>query len=399
MVNLRAKHRSQIEKGFDIIVGIPSFNNEKYVGNVVKTVGAGLKKYLKDMKALIFVCDGGSRDYTREMAMKTEVPKGIEKIVSTYRGLPGKGSAVMAIVEAAELADAQLILLYDADVRSISAKWIKRMARPIIDDGFDYLTPFYLRHKHDGTITNNVVYPIMKGIFGADIRQPIGGDSAIGRKMIKKLSKREDYNHLTARFGIDVWMTTQALTTGKVGQVGLGAKIHAPKEPKNDLTPMFVQVVATLFRMLIIYKDMWQASKGVKVDLISDDFGDSIEEVPIEPKDLIVEIAYGIKNFGPVYDKILTRETMHQLLCSIDFISIDLWAKIVYDFIACFNLWERNRKKLLRLLVPLYLGRAGSFAMEVKDMDNLQAEELIRKNADCFRRLKPYLVERWQRKD
>lgn len=395
MVNLGAKDRPLLEKGFNVIVGIPSYNNEKYIGHVVKTAGAGLKKYLKDLKPLIFVCDGGSRDDTREVAAKEKIPSGIERLVSTYRGLPGKGSAVMAMVEAAEIAQTDLFLLYDADLRSITPEWIGRMSNPIIEDGFDYLTPYYLRHKHDGTITNNIVYPVLKGIFGADVRQPIGGDFAIGKKMIKQFAHREDYNHLTARFGIDVWMTIQALIKGKVGQVGLGTKVHAPKEPKNDLTPMFIQVVATLFRMLIVHQEIWQQNKKIKVELISNDLSNSIEDIPIEPKDLITEISFGIKNFGPMYEKILSPKTRQLLLSSIDRIPVDLWAQIVYDFAATFKRWERNRKKLIRLLVPLYLGRVGSFAIEARDMDSYQAEDLIRKNAECFGKLRSYLIERW----
>ena len=395
MINLRPKTRPHLKQGFDVIVGIPSYNNERYVGNVVKTVATGLARYLKDLKSLILVCDGGSLDDTREVAGAINVPSGIERIVTTYKGIPGKGSAVMAMIEAAMIARAKLLLLYDADLRSITPEWVECMARPILKGKFDYLTPYYLRHKYDGTITNNIVYPTLFGIFGADIRQPIGGDFAIGEKLIKKFVLRENYNHLTARFGIDVWMTTQALVSGRVGQVGLGSKIHAPKEPKDDLTPMFVQVVATLFRMLVCYEEGWRKEKRYRIETLSDDFGNTVEEVEIEPKDLITEISYGVKNFGPLYEKIISPEAFRHLCSSLDHIPIDLWAKIVYDFANTFRLWARNRKKLLRLLVPLYLGRVGSFAIETRDLDSLETEAVVRKNALCFKKLKRYFTNRW----
>ena len=45
-------------------------------------------------------------------------------------------------------------------------------------------------------------------------------------------------------FGIDIWMTTSAITGGfAVCQTRLGAKIHDPKDPGSDLGPMFRQVV------------------------------------------------------------------------------------------------------------------------------------------------------------
>lgn len=399
MVNLRARVHDRLKPGFDIIIGIPSYNNERFVGHVVKTAAVGLKQYLKDWKSLILVCDGGSLDDTREVAESVEIPSGIERIVTTYRGIPGKGSAVMAMIEAADLAGAELLLLFDADLRSITPEWIDRMSRPVLEMGFDYLTPYYLRHKHDGTITNNIVYPILKGVFGVEIRQPIGGDFAIGKRLIKRLINREHFNHLTARFGIDVWMTTQAFTSGRVGQVGLGTKVHAPKEPKNDLTPMFVQVVYTLFRMLIIYEEIWREGKQIRVELVSDEFSDSIEEIPIEPRDLITEISYAVRNFGPLYERIMSRSTVRELISSLDRIPIDLWVQIVYDFAVTFRRWERNRRKLLRLLLPLYLGRVGSFALETKDMDSSQAEVVVRKNAECFWKMRDYFINRWDESD
>ena len=47
---------------------------------------------------------------------------------------------------------------------------------PVLEQGFDYVAPYYLRHKYDGTITNSIVYPMTRTLYGHRIRQPIGGD-------------------------------------------------------------------------------------------------------------------------------------------------------------------------------------------------------------------------------
>ena len=46
----------------------------------------------------------------------------------------------------------------------------------MLHDGFDYVAPLYLRHKYDGTITNSIVYPLTRALYGREVRQPIGGD-------------------------------------------------------------------------------------------------------------------------------------------------------------------------------------------------------------------------------
>jgi hypothetical protein len=40
----------------------------------------------------------------------------------------------------------------------------------------DYIAPYYLRHKYDGTITNGIIYPMTRTLYGKSVRQPIGGE-------------------------------------------------------------------------------------------------------------------------------------------------------------------------------------------------------------------------------
>ena len=51
----------------DIVIGIPSYNNAKTVGHVIRAVDAGLAKYFPDKKAVIINSDGGSKDGASEV--------------------------------------------------------------------------------------------------------------------------------------------------------------------------------------------------------------------------------------------------------------------------------------------------------------------------------------------
>jgi len=47
-----------------------------------------------------------------------------------------------------------------------------------------------------------------------------------------------------ARYGIDIWMTTNAIIQDfKICQANLGVKIHDVKDPAKHLGPMFRQVL------------------------------------------------------------------------------------------------------------------------------------------------------------
>ncbi len=124
----------------DVLVGVPSFENDTTIGGVVTAVEAGLRKHFPDLRAAICVSDGGSGDRTREVALRAgvgdrtgELPNGsptAARIVLEYRGAPGKGSAVRAILEAAGRLGVRACALVDADLRSITPAWLDRLLAP-----------------------------------------------------------------------------------------------------------------------------------------------------------------------------------------------------------------------------------------------------------------------------
>lgn len=171
----------EVEK-CDIVVGIPSFNNATTVAHVARTAAEGIRRL--QLKGLIVNSDGGSTDGTVEAFLASDTFE-VPKFSLRYKGIPGKGSAVRALFEVAHKSKATIFIMLDSDLRSVEPWWIERMARPILEGKTDYVTPLYLRHKYDGTITNNVCYPLTSALYGVKVRQPIGGDFAVGSKLIE----------------------------------------------------------------------------------------------------------------------------------------------------------------------------------------------------------------------
>ena len=175
----RAEVQEQLERigQADIIVGIPSFNNAKTIGHVVRAIQAGLAKYFPDHKAVIVNSDGGSSDGTMDVVRNTSIDdfsaillhhrmEPVSKIAFPYSGIPGKGSAFRTIFEIAEAMDIKACAVVDSDLRSITPEWIELLVKPVLIGGYDYVSPLYHRHKFDGTITNSIVYPLTRALYG-----------------------------------------------------------------------------------------------------------------------------------------------------------------------------------------------------------------------------------------
>ena len=193
----------------DIIVGIPSYKEADCISLPTDTAARGLEMYFPKAKAVIINVDNNSPDGTREAFMET--PTKVPKIyISTPEGVKGKGNNVRNLFKAAVELNAQAVAMVDADLKSITPQWIQYLVEPLMGR-FDYVTPIYLRHKYDGTITNHIAYPMIRTLGGLRVRQPIGGDFGFSGRAARAFLAEKLWNDKISNFGIDIWMTTIAV--------------------------------------------------------------------------------------------------------------------------------------------------------------------------------------------
>ncbi|MBN2059021.1 MAG: glycosyltransferase family 2 protein, partial [Deltaproteobacteria bacterium] len=370
-----AKRIEEIESA-DILVGIPCYNNEKTIDHVIQMVSHGLNKYYKDYRSVIFVADGGSTDDTREVAKEFQIKPWQEKIVSIYRGRAGKGTALRSLFEAAKRLKVEVCAMVDSDLRSITADWVKYLMDPVLDKGYQFVSPVYIRHKYDGTITNNIVYNLTRALYGKRIRQPIGGDFAISRDVANFYMEQDVWDTDVSRFGIDIWMTTSAINQGfKTCQSNLGVKIHDVKDPGEHLGPMFQQVLSALFSLMERYESRWKSIRGSE-SLETFGFSGTLEPETVNVNmDLLVDLFKdGYKRFSPLWKDILSPGCFEKVkqaskLKANNFtFSTDAWVRILYEIASTFHLWTTSRNKLLDLTTPLYYARVASFVRDSWDM-------------------------------
>lgn len=396
---------SQIKKidRADILIGIPSFRNAKTIAKVVKAASQGVVKYFPDLKPVLVNADGGSEDKTPEIVFQTPVPEGVKKIVTPYQGLPGKGSAFRTIFDIADQLKAKICIVVDSDLRSITPEWIKLLGEPIHKYNFGYVTPYYLRYKYDGTITNSLAYPLTRALYGVRIRQPIGGEFGFTGGLARVFAHQKVWDTDIARYGIDIWMTTTAICEGfRICQSSMGVKLHDPKDPSSDLTPMFKQVTGTLFGLMKKYEVKWKAVRGsVPVETFGQECHLEPKGVTLTPAKMIERFKQGYGAKAKLWEKILLPENYHQITALIKlseddfYFPVELWTKVVYDFAVAFNFSSFDPDKVIESFIPLYNGRTAAYVIETRNLSGILAEALVEGGAQVFERLKPYLVKRW----
>jgi glycosyltransferase involved in cell wall biosynthesis len=392
-------------KKADIVVGIPSFNEASLIAYPTAQAAIGLKEYFNDLNAVIINCDNSSTDGTGNVFMNAET-SGIPKIyLSTPKGVKGKGNNFKNLFRKVLELDAAAVIVVDADLKSITPRWIKNLGEPLFND-FGYVAPLYVRHKYDGTITNNIAYPLTRCLYGRRVRQPIGGDFGFSGKMANLYMKSSLWNEEVSQFGIDIWMTTIAMNEGvPICQAFMGRpKVHKPKDPAADLGPMFKQVISTIFNLMIAYHDKWESTKWSKPTAI---FGFGLGEVEMPPavnvnkEKLYQRFREGFNTYWDVYRSIFSAENL-QKIREIASLSIDhfempvpVWAKVLFDFALSYYHNRVERTKAIEVLIPLYYGMTLSFVNKTEGMSIQQAEEFLEDMCLVFEQTKPYIIDRW----
>jgi len=377
------KNPDKVKKA-EIVVGIPSYKERDSIGFVVSQIDKGLSQYFGQKESVIINVDNNSPDNTGKVFLQTKTNTS-KLYISTPPGTRGKGRNIRNLIEAGVELGAKAIVMLDADLKSITPRWIQYLIEPIYM-GHDYVIPIYVRHRRT--------------------RQPIAGDFGFSGKLARAYLTEKTWDENVYEYGIDIWMTTIAIARGfKVCQTFLGApKSHRTKDPGTNLGPMFFQVVGTVFKLVVDFEYLWKdTSKSFPTNIFG--FGLGVKEDPPEVKvdtsNLFKKFVSGLKEYRSIWKKIIAPLNLEELLAVKEVsekkvsVPADLWARILFDYIVAFRDKLVPRTKLLNSLIPIYYIRTLGFVNATWDMDIKAAEDFLETECRIMEDEIYYLIAKW----
>ncbi len=404
-LHAEAKRRIREIGAADLVVGIPTYRNGRTLGRVLEATINGLTQSFPNARAVIMVADGGSSDNTLQLATDWPTPPTVRKIVTPYEGLLGRGSALRAVFEVAAALGSRVCIILSPDARDIAPHWLSTLAAPILADQCDLVLPNYDRPPLEGALTDHVVYPVVRMLYGVDLRQIVGCDLAISSTLAGQYALRDVWETDVARHGLDVWLATVSLIEGRrIGQANLGTKVEGLRDFIVPLDPRFLHTVGTLFRMINIYRRNW-AEGSVTAQLAH--FGVPEPGRASSPRaglglDSVWEAAgKGRNKYRSTWRAILASEQLERLREALkgtpaaDAVSADLWARTVIDFAVVYNKGEGDPDKVICALLPVYYARVVSYMLQMQGRSPDEYEAGIRRQAAAFEEQRPYLRARW----
>ena len=400
----------------DILVGVPTLNNRATIERVVDAILVGLVKYYPRNRSVLINPDGGSNDGTPDVVQTASIPdfrtllgsnplRTIQVVSAHYPGVQGQGGALRMIFAAADLLRAKACALISPDLESMTPEWIDALVRPVLKENLDFVAPVYQRRRFDGLLVKNVVHPLIQAVYGYRVEEPIGRELGFSGRLAAHLLEQDSGREDLLRVGAYPWMTTTAMAGGyHVCQSFVGPRIEASRRSGPDLNTTIREVAGALFRCMEIHQPYWVSRQGSQ-DIFTFGFRPvlDLDPIRIDRKRMFQMFRNGVDQLGSVLEKILSQSTL-QAIQAISKLEEklfnfpnELWAKAVYEFASSHHRSVINRDHLLQALTPLYRGRISSFILENLRADAQEVERKLESLRQEYERLKPYLIESWDK--
>jgi len=397
----------------DILIGVPTHNSASTVGGVVQAIRAGLLKYFPRQRAAIINADGGSSDATQELVRAASISdaqhaahpqalRTLHSISTRYDGHPRSAKALYTILAAADLLHPLACAVISAD-SNLDPDWLPRLVQPVYHDNLDLITPLYRRHKFDGLLVRNLVYPTVRALYSKCVREPYPSEIAFSGRLASHLLNFTPWSSEDLGFGgSELLLTVAAINDGfRLAQVFLGNKDGVDHAPA-DLVHAIRDGVGPLFWVLDHTPPVQPRPADCASVLTIGGSAEFTEEPRrINRSRLFQLFANGVVELEPVLKSILTGATLGELqrgaaqgeagFCYSD----ELWVRTIYEFAASYHKSVISRDHIVQALAPLYRGKIHTFLRENRDAPSQEVERHLETLCLVFERFRPYLTEVW----
>ncbi|MGH7348579.1 MAG: hypothetical protein ACREI6_01085 [Candidatus Rokuibacteriota bacterium] len=392
----------------DLVVGLATAGPSATASVVATAARAGLDAHFAGQAAaVVHVTQAASEETAAGVAAALGTVRLVQ--VPAAAGHPSDGAldwaqAVRTVLTVGRRLEARALVMLNAELSSTTGEWLRGLATPVLKDDFGLVLPLYRRYRYDGTLTQALVVPLMRSLFGRQLAHPLAEEFGCSGAAADTFLEQPVWDTDLGRHGLEFWLPASAIQQGlAVGQAVLGTRTAVAAQPPVPLGRTVGRVAGTLFALAEQSEDHWLDIRGSEPVVT---FGALPEPLPggpvVDPERMQVGFVQGVRDLLPVWERILAPDNLGEVLELSDrpldrFRFPDrLWTRVVYDFLLAYRARVVYRSHAVQSLAPLYLGRAASVILETGARPPATLLQSASRLAGMFEEDKPYLVDRWR---
>jgi hypothetical protein len=389
----------------DLVVGLLAHNDEATVEKVASKYSEGLAQDFPEARAALVLSDRHSEDRTVEAFFRAPTgPPKLAVVAPPDRRQETQGLFNLFLV--AERLGAKMVVVQGADAMTVKRTWLKRLVKPLADGVADFANPLYARNAIDAPVTNLMVYPLVRALFGRRLRQPVLTDWAFNDKVLAALLACQNWPDLPGPMAPDLNAKVLAATGGfRICQTIMTEGRYGLSNERLD-TPhiirLFRELAQGVFEAMTRFKDYWpKVVRSRPTSVVGTDLKPGLYPVRYEVslEELYGEIHALLKAAEPEWRELLApmpgglgqhlKEASLSDLC----VTVKEWGAFLFH---CGQLYETldpaARQRLISAMTPVFLARFLTFQKQTLGLSVAQVEAKVEEAAEGMEKLKKELL-------
>jgi glucosylglycerate synthase len=357
----------------DLLVGVCCHNAPHKLGEAVQAIERGFQQFFVRQRVVIVNIDGGDKDTPQNDPVSSPVANPTQTIVprqgitslrtinrvnATFSVPPSPGAALRTLLAAADLLRARACAVVSPATCNLTPDSIARLLRPAFQDKFDFVAPLYARHKFQGLLARNLVYPMCRALFGAGIRELYTDEYGFSGRLASSCLNQDIWNEEAIQARPEAWLALSAIGSNyRFCQTFLGEKPPAARGPATDIVEVLRQTVGTLFWCLETRPSLWlDGEPSPSLTTVGHDHELTTEPSDLDPHRIFEMFRTGVTELEPILSSILAPDTHAEIknLVAVEEgkfrFKPDLWVRTLYDFAASYHHSVINRDHLVQAL-------------------------------------------------
>ena len=393
----------------DLLVGVPRIDRAEEAPGLLRAVRACFRTHFpRQRAALLYAGADGTGDTTalvqriwneKDATIRASL-RTTHLMTAAVPSLEHDAGAARLILAAADLLQADTVVMLDPDAAEVTPDRLALLTTPIRNGKVDLLAPVYARSVDEGLLVTQLLRPLTRALYGRDLREPLVPEFGCSARFASHCAQL-DADLIRAQWSTHYWIAAEALAGPfTVQQAALGPRRTPPARPGAGLPSLFQQVVSSAFSSIAAHAEVWMGRTGVEAvpgarptDAVRAEPGRGGQRPP-------ESFATDVRNLHEILQRILSPEVLGALHASAGAdagagLPGSLWADIVGEFLLAHFHAVMLREHTVQALMPLYIARTGTFLAEhtpsppeavVTALDALCAD---------FERIKPRVIDRW----
>lgn len=399
----------------DLLVGLPTHNHAATITEVVRAIDACFRTHFPRQRTVLINSDGGSTDHTPEIvqsgttgAARTVTTshglRSTHRIVAPFRGLPGHDHAVRTILSAADLLQAQTVVLLDPDVDGITPAWIAALASPVRAQGFDFVAPVYERQPGEGLMVTQLLRPLVRACYARRVVEPLAREFGCSGRFAASVAAEPPVAGGAPGY-MPLRVTGAALTGAfTIAQAELGPRPVLPTAPRPALSELFPATIAAAFSMIESHADYWLPRTQLEAVPVLSRGAERAAQADLPAPDasrLLASFADDLRNLDEILRRILTPATLEAITTAAGDADAaarfpdPVWAATVAEFLVAYHHGALHRDHIAQALLPLYMARTGVFLTRHATSPPPVVDAALEELGVCFEQTKTQIIDRW----